>query len=204
MTAAYKKNLESLPDLDKFPSSGNDFLKDIQAKASKYLLSDRQIEAAQRAWDRIKAARLSGQPILSPWDENVKRFPELNNSDFYEIVRNSSNEFFYDLYSKAKRFVLSDKQIEAFKTVYQREGNFYTPPDKVAFDLLVRAVAATPRGDWILNELGDYPNSHKIKMGLYLKIIEKAHHFRKSIFGYVFNIDKNGALYYIKRIENDY
>lgn len=200
MTATYRKNLESLPDLDKFPSSGNDFLKDIQTKASKYLLSDRQIEAAQRVWDRIEVARLSGQPILSPWDENVKRFPELATQEFQNVIQNSTNEFLYDLYSKTKRFILSDKQIEAFKNAYQRESNFYTPSDKAAFDLLIRAVSMTPRGDWILNELGDYPYSHKIKMGIYNKIIEKAHHFRKSILGHIFDPEKTSALYYIKRI----
>lgn len=200
MTAAYKKNLESLPNLDKFPSSGNDFLKDIQLKASKYLLSDRQIEAAQRVWDKIESARLSGQPIISPWDENVGRFPELATPEFQKILSNSTNEFLYDLFSKARRFALSDKQIEAFKNAYQRESNFYTPPDKAAFDLLINAVSMTPRGDWILNELGDYPYSNKVKMGIYTKIMEKAQHFRKSIFGHVFDPDQNNALYYIKRI----
>jgi len=201
MTAVYKKNLELLPELDQFPSSENDFLKDIQAKANKYLLSDRQIEAAQRAWDRIKTAQLSGQPILSPWDENVKRFPELNTANFREILQSSSNEFMFDLYSKARRFILSDKQIEALKTVYKRENNFYVPTDKQAFDLVIRAVALTPRGDWILRELGDYYNSHRIKMGIYTIIMEKVHHFRKSIFKNIFNSDLDKALYYIGRID---
>lgn len=200
MTVAYIKNLESLPDIDKFPSSGNDFLKDIQDKAKKYILSDRQIEAAQRVWNKIEAARASGQTILSPWDENVKRFPKLGTEELHNTMRDVTNEFLWDLFSKAKRFVLSDKQIEAFKNAYQRESSFFTPPDKVAFDLLIRAVSLTPRGDWILNELGDYPHSHKIKTGIYTKIMDKAQHFRKSIFGHVFDPDKNSADYYIRRI----
>jgi len=201
MTTVYKKNLESLPELDLFSSSNNDFLKDIQAKASKYLLSDRQVEAAQRAWDKIKVAKATGQTILSPWDENLKQLPELESNEFSSYLYSGyTNSFLTELYYRAKRYILSDKQIEMFKKIYKNEINFYTPADKVAFDLLIRAVSMTPRGDWILQELGDYYHSHKIKIGIYTKIIEKAHHFRKSIFGHIFDSNLNMARYYIKRI----
>jgi hypothetical protein len=47
-------NLKALPELPKFEKISNDFLRDIARKAEKWELSDRQIEAAKRAWDRIQ------------------------------------------------------------------------------------------------------------------------------------------------------
>lgn len=51
----YELNKKKLPDLDKFPTSKKSFLHDIHYKASKYMLSDKQIAAAQKAWDQEQA-----------------------------------------------------------------------------------------------------------------------------------------------------
>ena len=53
----YDENKKALPDLDKFFDTKSSFLKDIWQRAKRWKLSDKQIEAAQKAWDRIVESR---------------------------------------------------------------------------------------------------------------------------------------------------
>lgn len=53
MTAVYELNKEKMPNLDKFADSTNTFLRDIAHKAQKWVMSDRQVWAANNAYDKI-------------------------------------------------------------------------------------------------------------------------------------------------------
>lgn len=53
----YDLNKRDLPDLDLFASSNNDFLKSIHWQASQRSLSQAQIDAARRTWERINAPK---------------------------------------------------------------------------------------------------------------------------------------------------
>jgi len=200
----YEKNKLQLPDLDEFASSGNSFLKDIAAKASVYNLSVNQVAAAQRAWAAIKADKEAGVVRANPWDENVKRFPEMATPHFDIFMSNSENEFLHDLYSKARKWTLSDKQMEAFRNAYLREQDFTTPPDMQAFLLMGRAVSLAMQSEWLHGEISMAASRGSVKTRAYQKLVEGSHKFRKSIFGHVFDTDIRAAKYYISKLEGKF
>lgn len=53
-TDFYAENKKKVPDLDQFQSTKDNFLMSIEAQAHNRMLSDAQVEAANRKWDRFK------------------------------------------------------------------------------------------------------------------------------------------------------
>lgn len=114
----YDKNKEKIPNLDNFKDSKNNFLNDIYKKAQKYNLSDRQVYAANKAYQNIIDS--GGK---TPWEQNVEQFPEIK--DFKDKVEEmtfetdyKTRDIVYDMLSKASKYKLSEKQIGFLKKLY--------------------------------------------------------------------------------------
>jgi len=73
----YELNKKKLPDLDKFPTSKKQFLHDIHYKASKYVLSDKQVAAAQRAWDQEHSPKVAGTGWKKFTDDQIEKLDTL-------------------------------------------------------------------------------------------------------------------------------
>lgn len=73
----YDDNKKKLPDLDKFPTSKKSFLHDIYRKASKYNLSDKQVVAAQRAWDQEHQVKQGATGWKKFTDDQIEKLDTL-------------------------------------------------------------------------------------------------------------------------------
>ena len=97
----YETNKLNVPKLDLFKDSTNEFLRNIYETAKKYVLSDKQVAAANRA-----AEKVFDPGYKDPWLENCAKIDGLR-----ELGEDSiDSEFIAELYRNSKKYVLSDKQ----------------------------------------------------------------------------------------------
>ena len=97
----YEQNKLQVPQLDSFENSTNDFLKNIYETSKKYVLSDKQVAAANRAAERVLAP-----DYKDPWLENCSKIDGLRELGYDSI----DSEFISTLYDNSKKYILSDKQ----------------------------------------------------------------------------------------------
>lgn len=180
MTDTYEVNKEKIPHLDEFENTKNKFLKDIHKKASVWILSDKQVWAANKAWENYET-----YGDKTPWEVNVERAPELNQMQGLEY-----NEFLFDIVDKAKRYVLSDKQLAAFQRAYKGHATRITPSDPEAFYMAGRAVSKAMQSSWIPDKLRIFKETGEIDKRTHDTIVEKADKYKKSIFGHLFDTKK--------------
>lgn len=111
----WEENKKKLPDLEKFAEIKNPFLQDIFRKAYRYKLTDKQIAAAQKSYDRVKGK------IATAKAEAIK----LSKSDIETILWSieqmiqmkgmyGGGDFWYDMRDRVERKkTLSPKQYAA-------------------------------------------------------------------------------------------
>ena len=112
--SVFDDNLKRLPDLRDFFDTKNSFLNDIYWKAKRYKLTDKQVSAAQSAWDRLQARKT----------KSIKEAIKLSDSDVETILWSIEQmiqmrgryggEFWYDMRGRVQtRKTLSPKQYAA-------------------------------------------------------------------------------------------
>ena len=113
----YDLNKRDLPDLDQFPNSNNDFLKSIHWQASQRPLSQAQIDAAKRTWERINTPKFDEFDIYT-LDLILELFIQMKGSSGY-------GEWYYKLKDQLrKQGSLSKRQMEVLreKMVHYRKA----------------------------------------------------------------------------------
>lgn len=182
--STFDENKERLPNLEKFKDVKHPFLNDIYEKASKYNLTDRQVYAAQKAWDNIQAA--GGK---TPWEQNIEQYPRLKyiSDNLIKITNKISfgnMELVGDLVDKARKYKLSEKQINLLDTntrfASEELKKFNTNGLEKLVDILKKC---SPRSEFLYSFPYDLKN---LTMSDYNRIIKMAHKFRRCIWKKVF------------------
>lgn len=184
----YEKNKEKIPNLDDFKDSKNNFLSDIYKKASRYNLSDRQVAAANRAYDNLQAS--GGK---TPWEQNVEQWPEIqdlkdNMSKIDSVQSIKTSEIIHDMVFKASRYKLSEKQIEFLKKLYKESQDFVQIDKEKMKRVLNFLSSCSPRSDFVFDAQAQLSQSEEDVMlrSIYNKIVSMAHKYRRCIFKRVF------------------
>ena len=181
----YEKNKEQIPELDNFKNSTNNFLADIYRKAQKYNLSDKQVAAANRAYDNMKQA--GGK---TPWEQNVEQWPDIqdlkdNINSILEMASSRSAEIMRDIVYKAGKYKLSDKQIGFLKKLYYEAKDVVeVDRDKImrVLDYLERCSPMSNfAADLKYESIGDF-----MPRVTYEKLTSMTHKYRRCIFKRVF------------------
>jgi hypothetical protein len=192
----YDQNKQAFPDLDQLKTANNTFLKDIYLKASKYLLSPRQISAAQAALAQEKA--FGG---LTPYDVNKKAFPQIDALKKLILTKNDwYNDFIDDVLNKANRYILSPKQISVLEKEYDKLS---APKEELSDEQRIFYEALLHYFDRFSDR---YSNNGFIAQGYLLKIkngefnesdkksmFKMVHKFKKSVFTFIFGDNSSSS-----------
>jgi hypothetical protein len=111
----YDQNKAKLPDLDLFPTTRNTFLQDIHRKAQRYKLTDKQVSAAQRAWDRMSAKKTAAAKVaIKLSDSDVETILYAIEQMIQMRGMYVGGDFLYDIRGRVKtKKTLSPKQYAA-------------------------------------------------------------------------------------------
>lgn len=186
--STFDDNKAKLPDLEKFKDVKHPFLNDIYRKADSYNLSDKQVYAAQKAWDNIQAA--GGK---TPWEQNVEQYPRIeyiknNLSDITSKISFGNMDFVVDLIEKAEKYKLSEKQINLLDTntrFASEELNKFNPNGLER--LIVTLKKCSPRSDFLYTMPNELEN---MTMSDYNRVIKMAHKFKRCVWKRVFGDKK--------------
>lgn len=186
--STFDENKEKLPDLEKFKDVKHPFLNDIYRKASRYNLSDKQIYAAQKAWDNIQAA--GGK---TPWEQNVEQYPRIqyikdNLRDITNKISFGNMDFVVDLIEKAEKYKLSEKQInllDANTRFASKEMDIFNISG--IEKLLSTLKRCSPRSDFLYSLPHGLEN---LTVSDYNRIIKTAHKFKRCVWKRIFGDKK--------------
>lgn len=143
----YEKNKERIPELDSFKGHDIEFLSDIYDKANKYNLSDKQVAAANKAYDNY--VRSGGK---TPWEQNVEQWPEIkhlkkNRVSITKISSYKEKDLVVDMLYNATRYKLSEKQLNLLKKLYYGMlDRVNVSPD--LYKILNLLTSCSPRSDF--------------------------------------------------------
>jgi predicted nucleic acid-binding protein len=171
----YDQNKQQLPDLDEFENAKNSILQDMWRNAHKYTLTNKQVAFAERLWDEEK----NGNSIYM---QNMVELPDL---DKFEHARNN---ILQDMWWKAKRYKLSDKQIDLARKLWNSEqlpqvelGDEMAKFLKWAAEMYLPSNYHNNTGYYISSII--YP---KMEQADYDKVMKAFYKYRKSVLKKVF------------------
>lgn len=124
---------------------------------------------------------------MTPWEENLTRFPELEEIKKW-LAAGNKNEFYDSIVNQATKRKLSDRQIESAQRSFEKIKN---PPKRVTFDdlevqaytrILVWLADISPMGGEFYRSIEvQIKNKKQLSEKQWESVTKKMYRFRKSL-----------------------
>lgn len=112
--AVWDINKKALPDIEQFKDTRNSFLQDLYWKAKRYKLTDKQVAAAQRAWDRMTAKKTAAAKVAIKLSTSDVETILWSIEQMIQMRGRYGGEFWYDMRGRVQdKKTLSPKQYAA-------------------------------------------------------------------------------------------